>query len=81
MIQPALTPPAEDADTYRPDPAPGPAFDRGVQRLAESLWAHVSGEAGFDDPQMQENYLADAREIAMAYPHLLTAEERGIVKS
>lgn len=46
----------------------------GVERLALTLMAHT----GADVDEQQENYLADAREIAETHPHLLTAWERGI---
>lgn len=68
-----------DHETYEPDPKPGPALEQGIRRLAASLHTHVYGNAGYVDEDTEQNYLADARELAQAYPHLLSGWERGIV--
>lgn len=75
-----------DHETFEPDPKPGPALEEGILRLAATLYDHVYGLDGYaqlnpfdeNDAEYITNYVADARELVVAYPHLLSAHERGL---
>jgi len=75
--------PAGAAETPQADEeaqdAPDPLYEAGVARLARSLYQHVYGPSEPDD-ETWENYLADARDIALSHPHLLNAAERGLTE-